>query len=188
LSLAQQRNQKYTYADYLKWPDEERWELIGGEAWNMTPAPGTRHQSLVVQFSAMLVTALTGSPCRVFAAPTDVLLSEHDVVQPDVLVVCDQTKITPANIQGAPDLVIEVMSASTARKDRREKKALYEKAGVTEYILADPEGKYVERFILEGEGVFGKGEILSPQETLTLHALQGVAIPLWDVFEVKREE
>jgi Uma2 family endonuclease len=188
MSLAELHDGKHTYADYLKWPDEERWELIDGEAWDMTPAPSTRHQRIVVRFSAILDAALAGRPCVVFTAPTDVVLSDNDVVQPDVLVVCDKKKITNANIQGAPDIIIEVMSSSTARKDRREKRALYEKTGVSEYILADPDGEYVERFILEGEGMFSKGEIFSPQEVLSLRALEGVEIPLWEVFEVKREE
>jgi Uma2 family endonuclease len=92
--------------------------------------------------------------------PTDVVLSDHDVVQPDVFVVCDERKISDQNIRGAPDLVVEVLSPATAGKDRWEKKHLYERAGVLEYILVDPDGQYVERFVLGEDGRFDR--VLSP--------------------------
>ena len=186
MPLPQEHEKKYSYADYLTWQDDERWELIDGKAYDMTPAPTTTHQRIAARFYSRLEAALDGKPCTAFIAPTDVVLSRHDVVQPDVLVVCDEKKITRENIQGIPDVVVEVLSPASARKDRREKKDLYEKFALKEYILIDPDGHYVERFWLEPDGTFSKGEIFSPQELLPLRALEGVEIPLWEVFQVKR--
>jgi len=179
-------NKRFTYTDYCSWPEEERWEIIDGYAYDMSPAPDTEHQLLTGTLYRMLGNALSGKPCIPFIAPTDVVLSELDIVQPDILVVCDNQKITKKNIQGAPDLVIEVLSPSTARKDRWEKKRLYEKCGVKEYLLIDPEGKYVERFLRAEDGFFDRGEILSPRETLSLKSLPGIDIPLWELFGTEK--
>jgi len=116
MPVARKRTKKYSYSDYLSWPDEERWEIIDGGVYNMTPAPTIKHQNIAGILYATLNQNLKGRSCRPFIAPADVVLSEHDVVQPDVLVVCDEKKITEANIQGAPDLVVEVLSPSTALK------------------------------------------------------------------------
>ncbi len=176
---------KFTRDDYLAWPEDERWEIIDGEAYCMTPAPSTRHQDIVVNLATLLKQKLSGVPCRPFVAPTDVVLSEYDVVQPDIFVVCDKKKITDANIQGAPDLIIEVLSPFTSLKDKREKKALYEKFGVREYIIADPLEQYVERFLFEDNDAYGKGEVFGTQEVLQINSLKGIAINLWEVFEVE---
>ncbi|SMP73894.1 Endonuclease, Uma2 family (restriction endonuclease fold) [Desulfonatronum zhilinae] len=127
----------FTYQDYLTWPDQERWEIIHGEAFAMTPAPSTRHQTLVGNFFFEIKKSLLAgkSPCAVFTAPTDVVLDERTVVQPDLFIVCDKAKVTPKSIQGAPDLVIEIVSKATAFKDTVIKKQLYEEFGVTEYLL-----------------------------------------------------
>ena len=185
MALAQKTKKGFTYADYLTWPDDERWELIDGEAYNMTPAPTTRHQNIVYNISFILKSKLLNKSCRPFVAPTDVVLSEYDVVQPDVFVVCDEKKITEDNIQGAPDLIIEVLSPATALKDKREKKNLYEKYGVKEYIIVDPAAQYVERFLLEEGGLYVKSEIFGPNEVLPLVSLKEIEIPLWEIFEIE---
>ena len=177
-------NNKYTLQDYLAWPDNERWELVDGTAYDMTPAPGTKHQSVVGAIYSLFRIALSGGPCMAFIAPTDVVLSEYDVVQPDVLVVCDKGKITSANIQGAPDLVVEVLSPSTALKDKREKKALYEKHGIREYIIIDPTELYVERFVLKS-GSYGAPDIMGPEEVLILRSIEGLEVRLSEVFETE---
>lgn len=184
MGLAIKMEKKISYADYLTWPDEERWEIIDGFAYSMTPAPVLQHQRLVMNIGAMLREKLKGKKCTPWIAPTDVVLSEYDVVQPDIFVVCDRSKITPANIQGAPDLVIEVLSPATAIKDKREKKALYEKYGVNEYIIIDPTDMYLERFVL-ADGKYGIPDIFGPQEVLPLASLEGIELPLWEVFEVE---
>ncbi|MFV1950603.1 MAG: Uma2 family endonuclease [Nitrospinota bacterium] len=187
MSLAQKTEKKYTYKDYLEWPDDERWELIDGVAYNMTPAPLPRHQRIVGMFYHILINNLKDKPCIPFIAPTDVVLSEYDVVQPDVFVVCDKKKITKTNIQGAPDLVVEVLSPSTTLKDKREKKACFEKYGVREYIIIDPIENYVERFYLEDDGSFSKGNIFGPKEVLPLSSIEGIEISLSEVFYAEEE-
>ncbi|ODS34638.1 MAG: hypothetical protein SCARUB_00218 [Candidatus Scalindua rubra] len=185
MPLVEKIKKKYTYNDYIKWSDEERWEIINGVPYNMTPAPSIKHQNAVGTFYSNLKQKLQGKPCKPFIAPADVILSEFDVVQPDVFVVCDEKKITDSNIQGTPDLIVEVLSPSIALKDKREKKVLYEKYGVMEYIIIDPIEFYIERFVLE-EGAYGKPELLGSQDVLTLHCLERVDIPLWEVFEVEK--
>lgn len=181
----QKTQEKFTCTDYLTWPDDERWELIDGVPYNMTPAPSFRHQRIVGRFYSRLERALAGRPCIPVISPTDVVLSEYDVVQPDIFVVCDEKKVTEKNIQGAPDVIIEVLSPSTTLKDRREKKILYERCRVREYILIDPVAQYVERFSLGAEGTYRKSDLFGPQELLPLTALEGIHIPLWEVFEVE---
>ena len=178
----------YTWTDYQTWPEGERWEIIGGVAYNMSPAPSTKHQTVIGNFFGILHQKLAGKICRPFIAPTDVKLSDVDVVQPDILVVCDPGKITPTHIEGPPDLIVEVLSPSTSPKDLREKKALYERTGVQEYVVVDPLENYANRFLLGDTGGFDKGTVFGPQETLTLAKLEGIEIPLWEVFEVAGPE
>ncbi len=178
--------EKYTYQDYITWPDEERWEIIDGFAYDMSPAPAINHQTIVGNFHTFLNVSLRGKICRVFMAPTDVILSEFDVVQPDVFVVCDPKKIAEKNIQGAPDLVIEIISPSTATKDRREKFNLYEKNGVREYLIVEPEAKHVERFSLNEAGHFDRREIFDDQQVLPLKSLDRLEMPLWELFGVEK--
>lgn len=181
MALPKKVDRKFTYSDYCAWTGEERWEIINGEAYDMSPSPSINHQELAGNFFSFLKQKLKGKPCVSFIAPTDVVLSEYDVVQPDVFVVCDPEKIMEANIQGAPDLVIEVLYPSTALKDKKEKKALYEKSGVMEYILVDPAGLYAERFILKS-GKFAGPEIFGAKEVFTLSSLEGLEVPLWEIF------
>lgn len=179
---------KYTYRDYLSWDDKRRWELIDGVAYSMSPAPSIKHQQIIGRFYARLEFILRGHRCLPFISPTDVVLSEHNVVQPDIFVVCDSTKIGEPNIQGAPDIVIEVLSPATERKDRLEKKLMYEKFGVKEYILINPDAQYAERFLLEKDGTFGKSQVLGCEQILVFKALPKVEIPLWEVFGMEKPE
>ena len=175
----------YSWHDYMSWPNDERWEIIGGVAYNMSPAPSIKHQTIAGKIYSRLEQKLAGKPCTPLIAPTDVVISEHDVVQPDVLVVCDPNKMTSANIQGAPDLVVEVLSPATALKDLREKKALYERYGVKEYLIFDPVGLYAQRFYLEEGGRYGQGELFGAQELLLLKTFPDVEIKLWEICEVE---
>lgn len=178
--------QKYTWDDYLTWPDDERWEIVDGVAYNMTPAPSVRHQTVAGNLFSQLNRKLANKPCKPFIAPVDVIFSEYDIIQPDVFVVCDKSKITEANIQGAPDLVIEVLSPTTATKDLRGKKHLYEKSGVKEYIIIDPIEEYVERFCLGTDGTYNKGDVFGIQEVLSFKTLEGIEINLWEIFEIEK--
>jgi Uma2 family endonuclease len=138
---------KLTYADYEKIPAGGfRHEIIEGEEF-ITPAPNLDHQTAVVNLSGILRHHVVAKKLgRVFVAPTDVLLSDHDIVEPDVLFVSEKrlSILTEKNIQGAPDLVIEVLSPSTAAQDRGPKLALYQRSGVLEYWIVDPAAKTVE--------------------------------------------
>jgi Uma2 family endonuclease len=158
----------YSWDDYRSWPDDERWELIGGEAFAMSPAPSTRHQTVALNFGVMLKSALAGKkPCTPFLAPVDVKLSEQDVVQ--------------------PDLLVEVLSPHTSARDLREKKALYERAGVKEYLVVDPLEHYAIRF-LNGPDGFDKGQVFGADERLIVATLEALEIPLWEVFELPAPE
>ena len=132
---------KLTYADYEKIPaDGFRHEIIGGEEF-MTPAPNLDHQAVLLSIAALLRAHATAQKLgRVYIAPTDVVLSKHDIVEPDVIFVSERRSsiLTLKNIQGAPDLVIEVLSPSTQAEDRGPKLALYESSGVAEYWIVDP--------------------------------------------------
>jgi len=180
------RNERYTYRDYCEWPDGERWELIDGIAYDMSPAPNTPHQSISVRLTALLAVALEGKTCTPFTAPCDVVLSDEDVVQPDLLVVCNPRQITEKNIQGAPDLTIEILSPATAAKDQRIKKALYERYGVKEYLIVDPVWQCVHRCTLQENGQYGPTDYFHNQDELPLAILPGLSLPLWKVFGVEK--
>ncbi|MBI5446469.1 MAG: Uma2 family endonuclease [Deltaproteobacteria bacterium] len=184
MPVARRSDDRFTYADYLTWPDEERWELIEGEVFGMTPAPSTVHARIVLRLGHQLETVLQGHRCVPFVAPVDVVLSDDTAVQPDVLVVCDRSKIRSAGVFGAPDLIVEVLSPSTGLKDRRTKRALYERHGVREYLLVEPEARYAERFNLGPDGAYGRGELFGPDEVVTLASLGGLDLRLAEVFEL----
>ncbi len=182
---------RFTYADYLTWPDDERWELINGVAYDMTPAPSERHQRVLMEVSARLYNALENGPCRVYPAPFDVRLTGEGVsaddavstvVQPDISVIGDPEKLDKAGCLGPPDLVVEVLSPSTAYKDQTEKLTLYEEHGVREYWIVNPDRESVLVYCLGEEGTFGKPTEFRALEDLPSHALAQVVIPLAKVF------
>lgn len=177
-----QPQKRYTYQDYCTWPDEERWEIIEGIAFNMSPAPSTAHQRILLNLSGLLWTALQEKKCIPFIAPTDVVLAEDTVVQPDIFVVCDRDKITEKNIQGAPDLVMEILSPWTEKKDRREKKIAYERHGVREYVLVNVEGRFAERFFREKDQFFAR-QIVGVDDVLVLESLENLSISMNDIFQ-----
>ena len=158
---ARKTDRRYTYRDYRSWPDDERWELIDGVAWNMSPAPVRRHQGILTEILTQLLPYLKGKPCKAYAAPFDVLLPERPdqaedevstVVQPDISVVCDLSRLTDRGCTGAPDLVVEILSPHTARKDMEVKRALYERHGVHEYWIDDPGNRCVQAYVLREDG------------------------------------
>jgi len=125
------------FEDYRSWPDESRWELIDGHPYAMW-SPSSLHQELSTSLVLELTPFFRDRGCRLFHAPMDVKLSDHDVVQPDLLVVCDPKQIRSTHIEGAPALVVEILSPSTLRHDRVLKLNLYARAGVAEYWLLTP--------------------------------------------------
>ncbi|PKL08448.1 MAG: Uma2 family endonuclease [Spirochaetae bacterium HGW-Spirochaetae-7] len=147
---------KYTLADWRSWPIDERWELIDGIAYCMSPAPRVPHQEKAYDLGRKLGNFLEGMPCRPFMAPLDVFLEEDAqgdggiVVEPDVMVVCEQGKIADDGIHGAPDFVAEVLSDSTANKDFGVKKELYERSGVREYWIIHPDTGDIFQYVRDG--------------------------------------
>jgi len=136
----------YTYKDYLKWDTRERFQLINGEVYSMA-SPSVIHQAIQVELLTEFNNYLRGKPCRVFGSPLDVRLfpkkdrSDNTVVQPDLLVVCDKNKIDKGSINGAPDLVVEIISPSNTFNELFLKYQLYLKAGVKEFWTIDIEKK-----------------------------------------------
>ncbi len=133
MSVASQTKQRFGWDDYRVWDDGQRWELIGGEPFCMSPAPGSRHQEIVGGLFAHLFQHFQGRPCQPFVSPIDVKLSTEDVVQPDIVVVCDRSQVLETHIEGPPDLAVEVLSPSSHRHDRVRKLRLYARYGVGEY-------------------------------------------------------
>jgi Uma2 family endonuclease len=177
---------KLTYDDFVHFPnDGKRHELIDGEHY-VTPSPAIRHQSIVGAVFFLVATYLEQHPIgRVFLSPLDVVMSDNDVVEPDLLYVSNERADTLAGIhvRGAPDLVIEVASKGTRKRDATIKRRLYERAGVTEYWIVDPETEAVRVYRREVEG-FGRAiELLrEADEMLTTPLLPGLDLPLSRIF------
>jgi Uma2 family endonuclease len=184
----------FTYKDYVNWPKNERWELIDGIPCNMSPAPNTTHQRMVRELAVALHTALTGSPCELFLAPFDIRLPDKNnaadhledediitVVQPDLAIICDTKKIDSKGCLGAPDVVIEVLSPSTAYRDETDKLRLYEAQGVKEYWLVNPDGGYIMVYRLHGKE-YSKPEYLQKNDTLISQAIKEITLDLAPLF------
>lgn len=175
-SRSPKRPDRYTIHDYQSWDDGERWELIHGEAFAMSPTPTPYHQDTAGDLFSELKVHLRGSACKPFIAPVDVYLAEDTVVQPDVLVVCDPQQISSKGINGAPKFVAEVLSESTAHRDMIHKKHLYETHGVAEYWLVSPEDGTILAYRREGDR-FGHIQEYRPDEEVPCRALSGFMMP-----------
>jgi Uma2 family endonuclease len=186
MGLAPRKEKRCTYADYLQWPEDTRYELIDGEAFLMSPAPLVEHQEVAGEVYRQLANQLDGKPCRPFIAPVDVRLPRKDetdaaidtVVQPDVLVVCDLSKIDRRGVRGAPDWLLEVLSPSTAAHDQIAKRRTYERAGVREYWLVHPGDRTLTVYVLDN-GQYGRPEIYELKDATPVGVLPGVSIS-WD--------
>ena len=186
MGLALRKEKHYTYADYLTWPDDARYELIDGEAFLMAPAPLIEHQEVAGDVYHQLRNQLDGKPCRPYIAPVDVRLPRADeadaaidtVVQPDVLVVCDPAKIDRRGVRGAPDWLLEVLSPSTAAHDQIAKRRTYERAGVREYWLVHPSDRTLTVYVLDN-GQYGRPDIYDLKDETPIGVLPGVSIA-WD--------
>jgi Uma2 family endonuclease len=185
VSLPKRDDRQHTYADYLSWPEDVRYELIDGEAFLMA-GPDLAHQEIVGEVYRQLGNALNGKPCRPFIAPFDVRLpkpGEQDaqastVVQPDVMVVCDPSKLDRRGVRGAPDLVVEVPTPSTASRDYVLKRRIYERAGVREYWLVHPTDRVLHVYLLGGDG-YGKPHTQELTGSTRLGILPDIEIT-WD--------
>ena len=183
MGLPQRDGARHTYGEYLTWDDGQRWELIDGVAYAMSPPPTFDHQRVVLEIAYQLRRALEGKRCEAAIAPIDVRLPKgherdedvSDVVQPDVLVVCDPAQIDARGVQGAPDFAGEVTSPSTASHDHVRKRRLYERAGVRELWFVHPVDRHVTVCRL-AEGVYGKPDVRALEGETVVGVLDGVAI------------
>ncbi len=174
---------KLTYEDYLKTSDDERLELLDGVL-TMPPAPNTAHQSVQTELGWRLAQFVReGQLGHVFFAPTDVVLSDIDVVQPDLLFISSERAgiITAANIQGAPDLIVEIRSDSTAERDKTVKRRLYAQRGVKEYWLVGPNAATTTVLILR-EDSYQQVGFYRQGQNLTSPTLHGFTVNLSEIF------
>ena len=174
------RDHRLSYIDYLNLPKSERWELIAGQPYAMSGA-SVAHQELCRNLSFALVEHFRGGLCQVFFAPLDVRLSEYDVVQPDVMVVCDRTQLKSTHVEGPPTLVVEIVSPSSLRHDRLRKFRLYASAGVQEYWIFYPDTPLAEVYWLDGEGYRAHG-VYSEAETLISPTFPELSLALEGLF------
>ena len=181
-SLLAEKRKGYTWDDYRTWWDDKRWEIIGGEAFDMTPAPLVRHQLVCGELCFRLKSYFQGGICQVLDSPTDVKLSNEDVVQPDILVVCSPRQIMETHIEGPPALVVEILSPSGLRHDRVRKMELYARSGVKEFWLVTPEPPLVEVFVLAGSSYRLHGGY-GPDETLRSPIFPKLKLSLAGVFD-----
>ena len=176
----------FTYADYCTWPDDERWELIDGVAYAQA-AQSEMHQTIAWELTRQLGAFLRGNPCKAFYAPFSVRLSadtaDDTVVEPDILVVCDEKKLEGGKgVIGAPDLIIEILSPSSARHDRVTKFKLYMRSGVREYWIVNPDEKTLMANVLR-DGRYMTLLYFEHDTEVPVEVLDGCVINLAEVFE-----
>ena len=179
------KDKRFTYADYLEWDDDTRWELIDGIPYAMS-APTWQHQGVSMELSLQFGNFLKGKPCRIFAAPFDVRLNfdtaDDTVVQPDLVVICDRSKIGGTGCAGVPDLVVEILSPSTSKHDKLLKFNTYQRAGVREFWLVDPDSKTLAVNILKNGEYIARA--YGDTDTVPVAVLDGCEVNMADVFAV----
>jgi Uma2 family endonuclease len=186
-------NGYYTYADYLMWRFKERVELLRGRLFEMA-APNVKHQRILVKLTVRLENTLEKKPCSVFVAPFDVRLplpsekltgnKTDTVVQPDLCVICDESKLDKQGCVGAPDLVVEILSPGNSKKEMRQKYFIYEAAGVREYWIFDPEHNAVFVYFLDKntQKFVAVSPVFTDEDVLTSCIFPDLKIDLSEVF------
>ncbi|MFM2327341.1 MAG: hypothetical protein RIR31_1548 [Bacteroidota bacterium] len=188
----------FTYADYLTWNFKERIELIKGKIFKMSPAPSFNHQKIQANIFVAFHNFLNGKPCITVTAPIDVKLKGKPfrkkklrddeittVVQPDIIVVCDEEKLKDNRcIDGAPDLIVEVLSPGNTRTETKYKLDLYEENGVLEYWVVYPEYTQIHVFLLDENEKYSKPIIYEANENISSCVLKGLSIPMNDIFKL----
>ena len=181
--LKQHESKRYTYADYCTWDDDERWELIDGVPYAMA-APNRSHQRVLRDIALQIGSFLRGKTCEMFFAPFDVRLNadtfDNTVVQPDIMVFCDDSKLDDKGGKGAPDMAVEILSPSSASHDAMRKYMLYMNVGVREYWIVDPATKTVVVHKLE-DGTY-RGTVYEQTEVVPVDIIEGLSVNLAEVF------
>jgi Uma2 family endonuclease len=179
----------YTYADYLTWSMDKMVELIKGRIYKMSPAPKKNHQSVSWRISGVLYNYLNNKTCKAFTAPFDVRLpikstKNEDittVVQPDISIICDLTKLDEAGCIGAPDIIVEILSKGNNKKELQNKYEVYEEFGVKEYWIINPEEQNLMVYTLE-DGNYKPSKLFTTGDEITTNILPGLVINLEDIF------
>lgn len=182
---------KFNYAQYLEWNDDERWEIIDGIPYNMSPAPNRRHQKITGNLFNKIFGYLQGKNCEIYIAPFDVRLSEsyedehriETVVQPDLSIFCDTSKLDEKGAKGAPDWVVEVLSPGTAYKDLNTKLLLYQQYQVKEYWIIDPEASHVNVFLLDKFLKYLPGTSYKKGQHINVSIFKDLSIKTTDIFD-----
>ena len=186
-------SQRYTYADYLTWLDDRRMELIDGFI-HFLSTPNTLHARISSNLCFQTGDFIheRNDKSHIYHAPFDVRLplceskeddKIYDVVQPDICVICDLSKLDDKGCIGAPDLVVEVLSPSTLKYDWNYKFNLYEAAGVREYWIVDPKAKTVNVFLLQPDGKYDLGTVYECHQKVPVRIFEGLEIDLNELFE-----
>lgn len=183
--------QRFSYKDYLEWDNPgERWELYDGEAVAMSPAPGRMHQTLAGNLFYLFKDFLKDKPCEVYIAPFDVRLPEpgdadedtDTVVEPDILVVCDPTKLDERGCKGAPDLVVEVLSPHSAENDLRRKFEIYQKHKIREYWIIDPGSRAALLYRVGEDGLYPPAIVIEKGGKFDSTVLSGFTVEMEKLF------
>ena len=178
-------NGYYTYADYITWQFQERVELFKGMIVKMSPAPNRKHQHISGNIFFMLKGFLKEGDCKVYDAPFDVVLSKQDqstVVQPDICVICDASKLTEQGCTGAPELIIEILSPGNSRKEKKEKFELYEENGVIEYWLVSPMDHTIIIYTLNDHGTYIGSKPYVTGEHVISQVIERFTVSVDDIF------
>ena len=173
---------KFNYQDYLQLPENKRYEIIDGDLF-MVPSPNESHQHILTNILYILINYVRRNKLgAIYCAPFDILFSDEDIVQPDVIFVSNENKkvITKDNIKGAPDLLVEILSPSTSKRDIGIKKKLYARHGVREYWIVDPERETVDVFRLKGREFEGKR--YGVQDYLSSDVIKDMTIEVKEIF------
>jgi Uma2 family endonuclease len=193
LPFSKHRQGSYTYGDYVTWPDDYRYEIIDGTAYAMTPAPMRVHQDILLSIATEFSNYLKGKTCKAYIAPFDVRIpkdrvSDNDtktVVQPDLSVICDPNKLDDKGCNGSPDLVVEVISPSSLKRDIAEKRALYERVGVREYWVVYPNEQVVLVYYSDEDGTYNKFETYGIEDKIKVSIFDDFTVPLKTVFSTE---
>ena len=181
--------QNYSYVDYLTWDEDERWEILDGIAY-MQAAPSRIHQEISGELYRQFANYFQGKSCRVYHAPfcvrLDIEKNDNDiknVVEPDIAIVCDSSKLDKRGCKGSPDMIIEILSPSSGRKDRFVKFNKYEKAGVEEYWVVEPDEKLVSIFVLQSNGEYGRPKMYTENDKIKVSIFPDLEIDFKLVFD-----
>lgn len=189
-------NRKYSYADYLTWKFQDFVEIIRGKIYKMSPAPTRYHQDISREIERPISNYLYKKTCKVYSAPFDVRIPMNDeegedaiytVVQPDICVICDPKKLDDRGCIGAPDMIVEIISPSTAKKDLNEKLDLYESSGVREYWIVFPKERFIMVHLLNDKGIYefiGSFEPNVKTPTIKVNIFPDLEIIMEDIFSI----